>query len=72
MEELESEIASMKNDFDVAKAKYATVASTVVDHDDRANVLQFKLQGVSLGYRWNYWIVFCNTFCFHVQLLMKK
>jgi hypothetical protein len=53
VEELESEIASMKSDFDVAKAKYATVASTVVDHDDRANVLQFKLQGVSFGYRWN-------------------
>jgi len=47
VEELEGEIISARNEFEAAAAQYASVASTVVDHDDRANVLQFKLQAAN-------------------------
>lgn len=46
---MEGEIISARNEFEAAAAQYASVASTVVDHDDRANVLQFKLQGMLLS-----------------------
>ena len=45
MEEMEGDMDTLRDEFTTATAKHASVASTVVDHDDRANVLQFKLQG---------------------------
>jgi hypothetical protein len=45
VDELQGEVAAITDEFTTATAKYANVASTVVDHNDRANLLQFKLQG---------------------------
>lgn len=45
IEELEGELASITKEYTAASAKYKNFASTLVNHEDRSSVLEFKLQG---------------------------
>lgn len=49
MEELEEEIEVLKKECAAATAKCKHVSIALEQHDDRANVLQFKLQGDYFG-----------------------
>ena len=46
IEELEGELVSVVKECTEASTKYKNIATAVVNHDDRANLLQFKLQGM--------------------------
>lgn len=46
IEELESELGSIKKQHTETSTKYENIMTTVVSHEDRANLLQFKLQGM--------------------------